>query len=373
MFCLCMSVTLQAQENDNDDSKYLAGAVPEVDGKVVFTREFSIPGMSQEEIYARTEKWMDARLKSNGNNSRIVLTDTENKQVVGIGHEYIVFTSSALSLDRTQINYMMTISCKPESCTAEISKIRYNYREGQERYSAEEWITDKHALNKSKTKLVRGLAKWRRKTVDFVDEMAAGISDALSVSSIDKIVVAAPADNNKKKNKKNKNSQNTVASAVQNGPIVISQKKDVTVSANQVTAAQATPTVITESVTTENEKKNTEYKEIAPALLPTDAVKAESGKLVIVIGEEPFNMSMMTANAGGSLGKVNGKAVIFTILSPEQSYEQLEKAERYTVRFYPNGKKEPSVILECKKHTAPAAIDGMPRTYAGEIVKALMK
>lgn len=47
---------LQAQ--DKDDSKYLAGAVPEVDGKVVFTKEFSIPGMSQDEIL-RTSARLD--------------------------------------------------------------------------------------------------------------------------------------------------------------------------------------------------------------------------------------------------------------------------------------------------------------------------
>lgn len=41
LFCLCLPAMLQAQ--DKDDSKYLAGAVPEVDGKVVFTKEFSIP------------------------------------------------------------------------------------------------------------------------------------------------------------------------------------------------------------------------------------------------------------------------------------------------------------------------------------------
>ena len=33
LFCLCLPAMLQAQ--DKDDSKYLAGAVPEVDGKVV--------------------------------------------------------------------------------------------------------------------------------------------------------------------------------------------------------------------------------------------------------------------------------------------------------------------------------------------------
>ena len=55
LLCICLPATAFADANKDkdDDSKYLAGAVPEVDGKVVFTKEFSIPGMSQEEIFKR--------------------------------------------------------------------------------------------------------------------------------------------------------------------------------------------------------------------------------------------------------------------------------------------------------------------------------
>ena len=66
LFCLCMPALLHAQR---DDSKYLAGAVPEADGKVVFTKDFSIPGMSQDTIYSRLLKWMDTRLAKNENTS----------------------------------------------------------------------------------------------------------------------------------------------------------------------------------------------------------------------------------------------------------------------------------------------------------------
>ena len=59
--CLCLPLLLQAQKRD--DGKYLAGAVPEVDGKVVFSKEFSIPSMSQDEIFERMQKWMQMRLK----------------------------------------------------------------------------------------------------------------------------------------------------------------------------------------------------------------------------------------------------------------------------------------------------------------------
>ena len=84
-------------------------------------------------------------------------------------------------------------------------------------------------------------------------------------------------------------------------------------------------------------------------------------------------MTMMTANAGGSLGKMNGKPVVFTIFSPEQSYEQIEKADTYSVRFYPTNQSEPSIILECKKLPSQTPMEGQPRTYIGEIVKAWIK
>ena len=196
LFCLCMPALLHAQR---DDSKYLAGAVPEVDGKVVFTKDFSIPGMSQDTIYSRLLKWMDARLAKNENNSRVVFSDKEKGQIVGMGDEWIVFSSTALSLDRTKILYQLTVTCQPEKCIFEVEKIRFNYREGKEKYTAEEWITDKYALNKSKTKLVRGLAKWRRKTVDFVDDLCVGVTEALSAT-----VAKAPTEEKKEEQKETK-------------------------------------------------------------------------------------------------------------------------------------------------------------------------
>ena len=372
LFCLCLPVMLHAQ--DRDDSKYLAGAIPEVDGKVVFTKEFSIPGMSQDEIYERLLNWMDARLKENENASRVVFSDKEKGQIVGIGDEWIVFSSSALSLDRTKILYQLTVTCQPEKSVLEVEKIRFNYREGKEKYTAEEWIVDKYALNKTKTKLVRGLAKWRRKTVDFVDELCLGATEALSATT-----VQAPVAEKKDEKKEEK-------AVVNSGPIVITPKKQVTVepaktadkkSEGVLENAQAieTPQVKKPAALVIPAQQNQQqaYKTIAPEQLSADAIQTGAGKLVIVIGQEPFNMTMMTANSGGSLGKVNGKPVVFSILSPDQPYEQMEKAESYTIRFYPTGQTEPTVILECKQLPSPATMEGMPRTYVGEILKAMIK
>lgn len=162
-----MPIVLQAQ----DDSKYLAGAVPEEDGKIVFRKEFDLTGASQDAIYDRIYSWMDERLKQNENNSRIAYSDKEKGVIAGVGEEYIVFKSSALSLDRTIVDYQLSAYATPGNLKLEVERIKYTY--GEEKPTAEEYISDKNALNKSKTKLVRGLAKFRTKTVDFVDELFA--------------------------------------------------------------------------------------------------------------------------------------------------------------------------------------------------------
>ena len=40
-------------EFNQDDAKYLAGTVPEIDGKVVFTLDLNLPGRSAQDIYER--------------------------------------------------------------------------------------------------------------------------------------------------------------------------------------------------------------------------------------------------------------------------------------------------------------------------------
>lgn len=361
---LCIPATMLAMQNDDDDdSKYLAGAVPEVDGKVVFSKEFSIPGMAQEEIFGRMQSWLEEYTKKNANSSRVTYIRPEEGQVVALGEEWIVFSSSAISLDRTKITYQVTVTCQPEKCMMNVSRIRYVYREGKERYTAEEWITDKYALNKAKTKLVRGLAKWRKKTVDFIEDLTLDAAEALSATA------AKKAEKEKAEEKK--------PSAANNGPIVISQRAAVEIKSPATTVEVKTVSaeaVATEAATTTAKPSAANiYKDVQPDQLPTNAIQMGAGRLVIVIGTDEFNMTMMTANAGGSLGKTSGKAVIFSFLSPDQPYEMMEKAETYKVRFYPTNQAEPSVILECKKMPSPTPMEGQPRMYVGEIIKALVK
>lgn len=369
LLALPVAMKADSKKEKKDDTRYLTGAVPEVDGKVVFSKEFQIPGMSQAEIYDTVMKWMEERLKENKNvDSRVVFSDEEKGTIAGVGEEWIVFSSSALSLDRTLINYQLTVTCKPGNCLVELEKIRFTYRD-TEKYKAEEWITDKYALNKTKTKLVRGLAKWRRKTVDFADDIFMDVAVAFGAKD------TRPRAEKKKKEEERK-APSIVAAA---GPIVIggasaaTEIKVVTPEAtpNAVPAAKLTPATPVGKASTDMPG----YVEIDLKQIPGDVYALMgSGKLVISIGKDQFNMTNMTANAGGALGYQSGKAVAYCTLSPDQTYDAIEKADSYTLKLYAPNQTTPSAVIECKKlpsQTTPQA--GQPRTYVGEIVKLLMK
>ena len=82
-----------------------------------------------------------------------------------------VFKNTALSLDRTQFNYQIYITIADGKADVSMMRISYDYdlERGGGHYKAEEWITDKYAVNKKHTKLYPISAKFRRKTIDRKD------------------------------------------------------------------------------------------------------------------------------------------------------------------------------------------------------------
>ena len=375
MLLMGAPLMLQAQEED-DDSRYLEGAVPEEQGKVVFSRDFSIPGMSKDEIMQRTEAWMDALMKQNKNNSRIVFTDAEAGNIVGNADHYLIFSRSALALDRTRMLFLLTATAKPESLKLEISRIHYLYYEGkkEENYLAEEMITDEYALNKARTKLSRGYAKWRRKTVDYVD--------SVFISAVN-MLKATEADARNEQEVRNNNRQTA---------IVIANNQTAATPAAQQPAAQPQPTEQAKPAVVETKPAEAKPAETQPAAaavpaaapvpdgyteadaeaLSTDLIVAGSGRLVVAVGTDIYNMTTLTANAGGSLGKQNDKTVIYTIFGADQDAAALKKAETYSVRFYPNGAERPSIILECKALPSQPTVAGMPQIFSGEVQRAFL-
>ena len=157
----------------NPDQKYLVGAVPVVDGKVVFQTTIDAPGKSADQIADILRSYLTKMTKEPGQfeQSRIVIDDSVNHEIVGTYQEWLVFKSTALVLDRTRLMYNIIAKCDNGKADISMTRIYYLYEEERDpqTFKAEEWITDEEGLTKNKKKLSRVSGKFRRKTIDRKD------------------------------------------------------------------------------------------------------------------------------------------------------------------------------------------------------------
>lgn len=183
-------VTLCTYAADNkdkrNDSKYLKGAVPEVEGKVVFQKTFNTPGKSKDSLYDIMLAWSEKQVKLRKPiNSRVAYSNKEKGEIAVTGEEYMVFRSTALSLDRTRIYYLLQVICKDNSVDLSMSRIHYLYdenRDGGQKLTAENTISDEACLNKSGTKMIRMLSKFRIHTIDLKNKIFNSAARTLGVA-----------------------------------------------------------------------------------------------------------------------------------------------------------------------------------------------
>lgn len=318
VWLMCLPFVASAQV----DKKYLEGAVPLVNGKVEFSTELQVPAMTQQQIYETLLDWANANFQpDNKFNARVLYTNPQDGSIAVSGEEYMVFASSALSLDRTRIYYLLSIDCENGKCNVDMNRIRYWYneaRDGGEKFSAEEWITDDMALNKAKTKLAPICGKFRRMTIDLKDEIFAEMRSALG--------------------------NKMIALGLQTAPVKPADQVTVvqpTVQAVVEQPIQAAPAVVTpvQPVTTVQpvSQATTEEEKIAQAARITISVNGEE----LEIGKECW----------GGRSQLFGKDVTYCIIDTQKTMSNLllVQSDEYQISFYPNGSNEPSVVIHCKK------------------------
>ena len=188
---LCLPLCLMANKKDKDP-KYLLGAVPEVDGIVTFQKNFSVTDKNEQQIYDILHAYINNSILGNAiqnqqpQYTRIISEEKDKGSIVARVEEYMTFKRiPIISLDRTRFRYLLSADVKGQKVNLTITQISYYYNEDMDGkngvpYKAEEWITDKEAVNKKGTKLYPRSGKFRRLTIDRVEEIFKGFVDAFS-------------------------------------------------------------------------------------------------------------------------------------------------------------------------------------------------
>jgi hypothetical protein len=305
------------------------------------------PAMTKEQIYETILNWANKRFQPTEKmNARVLFQNPEEGSIAIGGEEYLVFSTSALALDRTRIYYQMKITCEHEKSNIEMSRIRYWYdeaRNGGEKYEAENWIVDEWGLNKSKTKLAPICGKFRKKTIDLKDELFMEIQSVLGNKMIELGLKSAPIK------------PEAQVQIVQAQPI-----------SQPVEIMQPEPTP---------EKINQASDDI-------ETIITQSSRMTITAGnDEQFEISK---ECWGGFGELFGKKVVFCLIDTQKTMGNLlmTQSENYKISFYQSNNNQPALVINCKKLMAqtingeeakkmsPNCIVGKSyNMYVGEIIK----
>ena len=187
---MCWSLCLMAGKRDYyKDPKYLLGAVPETEGVVTFQKNITVTDKSEQQVYDILLAYINNSIISNAiqnqQYSRLISEEKGNGTIVARIEEYMTFSHVFLNLDRTRFRYLLSAKVTGQKVNLTITQVSYYYNEDREgkngvNYKAEEWITDKVAVNKKGTRLYPRSGKFRMRTVNRVQEIFEGFKDALT-------------------------------------------------------------------------------------------------------------------------------------------------------------------------------------------------
>jgi len=331
LLLLC-SVLLSFSMYSQTSDKYLAGAVPEVDGKVRFNKVITVQsGLAAKSLYDLMDKWAKQNYNTTDElNNRVLYSSADKHSIACQGETYLVFQRGALVLDRAKMSYQLILEIEDGKCGVTVRNIKYDYPDEKEPVLAEKQITDEIALNKTKDKLNRYYDKFRTHTIDSVNSIYNRIDVYLNgvntQGAAAQSVVSVPAKTEVVEEKAVAAPIAAVAlPTVQETPKAVEPAPQVQDVMPRQTIAK--PITIDESVGMEG------YRSVAPDKIPGNIVKLLSDAMLITSGTSE-QVNVMTASWGG-LGRFWEKPVTFCFLNPTRySVQTMDKGDTYTISFY---------------------------------------
>ncbi len=193
IFILAATLSANAQGSSSDEkprrralferkdkeipAKYMQGGVPEANGKVTWSKTYELSGVPAEKVYEMALSYFNTLVTSENQTekSSLAMVDRVGHKLLVRAQEWLVFSDKALSLDRTKMNYAVSVECSDGICKVLITNISYLYEEGrptEAHYTAEEMIADKVAFNKKGTGFTKGgTKKFRICTIDRMEQI----------------------------------------------------------------------------------------------------------------------------------------------------------------------------------------------------------
>lgn len=164
------------------DPKYLEGAITtDADGKVQFVLNTDANGKSAQQIYDIVYDYMTKLTQGEQNiGSRVALVNKGENIIANTMDEWLVFSASFISLDRSEFKYQLVAKIADNSLQLTMNRMVYTYEQGRStgfREPAENVITDKVALTKKKNDLAKLFGKFRRCTIDRKDQIFSEITN----------------------------------------------------------------------------------------------------------------------------------------------------------------------------------------------------
>lgn len=328
LFFLLMFAATAFAATSQTDSKYLTGAVPEVDGKVLFSRTITVnKPITDDRLFELMDKWVSNEYSvQDGSRQRILLSNKEDKSIAAQGDMTLVFKRSALSLDQSNMLYQLILQINGGKCEAVVRSIKYEYNDAGKKIStfpAEEMITDKYALNKKGDKLNNYYNKFRIYTVDSINALFNKIDVYLNGVK----VVAGAVE---------RDYQPTAPAASVPMPALAPAAVATETYQETVTAPSVAETGSVSALPG--------FRQISADKIPGNIVKLLNNWTLITSGTAE-KTNVMTASWGG-LGVFWEKPVAFCFLNPSRySVQTMDQGETYTISFYTEAYKD--AMLYC--------------------------
>lgn len=320
---------LIAQE---EDERYLAGKVPVEEGKVVFTKEVAANSLSQSQLYDKLLAWAEGRF--NDENNRVAYADKDKNEFAVAGVEKLTFSSTALSLDTSEMYYHLIVHTTGDKAKIQLTNINYkydvSYERNPQRLAAEDVITDKYAVTK-RNKLNRINGKFRKGTIDYVDKLFDEIDVLFGESK-----------------------KTPIISAVTPPPATTPTVQEIA----------ETPLSIVQPVGAKEGYMTFEASKVPQAIqmmLPDSPMQITAGDATA-----PVEKGATWKGISNMFGK---DVATISISESSPVYRQIK--DKFTISFVKEDAQSPWMIIECNKQGETA--DGTNKTILGEILQIWIK